>query len=87
MDHMQRSIELAPFERAARIYCEKMDINPDDVVRVPHPIVVSSFVEYPRWVDIAERIVEFSIIMSALAQAKAEAKAAELKKDGEHGNA
>lgn len=66
--------QLAPFETAARIYCEKVGMNPDDVTRTPHPLIAGMAVEQPVWHSVAERLRDLSMLLTSLRAAAEKAK-------------
>jgi hypothetical protein len=61
---------LAPYEHAARIYCTLNGVNPDQVVRTPHPIIKGISVEQPLWHEAADRLLDLSRMLTAMKQAK-----------------
>lgn len=60
---------LKPYEPAARIYCAKIGADPDQAVRVPHPVFPGAAIQVPRWAMEAERLVDFSLMLTALKEA------------------
>jgi hypothetical protein len=61
---------LVPFEAAARIYCERQGLNPDDGVPVPHPLIANLTMQIPMWYDVAERLLDLSALLSCMKAAK-----------------
>ena len=68
---------LLQFERAARLYCAHQNLDPDDTVKVPHPIMVNTLVDsWPQWTNIAQRMYDLSGLLAAMKLAVAEEQAA-----------
>lgn len=66
----QQQNRLSPYERAARIYCELLKINPDATVDEPHPIMAGVVKKRPTWEIMAERMVDLSLMLTALQLAR-----------------
>lgn len=66
MDEQQ--IELAPYEAAARIYCAKYGIDPDE--RVPSgeqsSIIGAGAKLIPQWMPVASELLDLSIMLTSL---------------------
>lgn len=60
---------LAPFEMAARIYCSRRGVDPDAAVPTPHPIIKGATVNHIAWRLEAERLLDLSMMLSAMRQA------------------
>ncbi|SDH41689.1 hypothetical protein [Propionivibrio dicarboxylicus] len=58
--------QLAAFEAAARLYCTKAGVDPDDGVQVPHPLGIDVPHFVPRWHIEADRLVDLSRMLSAM---------------------
>lgn len=60
---------LAPFEAAARLYCQKVGIDPDEKIPVQNRrlVGVNSFVY--RWQLAAEELMDFSMKLTSLREA------------------
>lgn len=68
--------ELAPYERAARIYCERTGLDADATVQVPHPLIDGMMVDsWPQWTEVAERLRDLSLLLGSMKQAANEAAA------------
>ena len=63
--------ELQPYERAARLLCQKRGTNPDDYKDVPHGTIVGATVRVYRWQSAAEELVDFSAMLVSLREAAA----------------
>lgn len=66
---------LAPFETAARIYCNRVGVDPDEVYTVPSA-VPGMFRNVPRWRGAAEELLDLSIKLSCLRVAMDKGKTA-----------
>lgn len=60
---------LAPYEQAARIYCEKAGLDPDLLIPRPHPVVVGMMESFPQWRFVAEDLIDLSMKLTALREA------------------
>ena len=58
--------DLSHYERPARIYCAKLQINPDDVVSQALPTVKAPGVVTVRWMVVAEQMIHLSLMMVAM---------------------
>lgn len=67
--------ELVPYERAARIYCERFRLDPDEQIPAPHPMGLHLPYAVPFWWQIAERMIDLSALLSAMKASKDEAAA------------
>ena len=71
MTDLQIPPHLVPFERAARIYCDRAGLDTDATVKVPHPIIQNTLVDsLPQWTDIADRLLDLSMLLSCMKAAK-----------------
>jgi hypothetical protein len=61
--------KLKPYEPAARIYCRKVDMDPDYVVDVPHPSIAGVAVATPFWMLVAEKMVDLSLMLTSIREA------------------
>lgn len=61
---------LKPFEAAARIYCTKLGVDPDESVAVRHPLIVGMTMDAPMWHEAAERLIDLSRMLAAMGEAK-----------------
>ena len=61
---------LTPYEPAARIFCGMQDQDPDEPLRVPHPLGLQG-VEFtrPAWHFAAENMISLSQMLTAMRQA------------------
>ncbi len=57
------------FEPAARIYCTKIGVDPDEGVQVPHPLGIAVAFHVPRWTMEAERLIDLSVMLTSLKEA------------------
>lgn len=62
--------DLAPYERAARIYCTRMQLDPDDMVQATGTAVVALANLRPRWFTVAEQMVHMSVMLVAMREAQ-----------------
>lgn len=60
---------LAPYEQAARIYCDKTGLDPDLLIPRPHPLVVGMMESFPQWRFVAEDLIDLSMKLTALREA------------------
>ena len=69
---------LTPYEPAARIYCAMQAMDPDEMVPTPHPMGL--YVEHsaPMWHQVAESMLNLSMLLVAMKQAAEAPKQAEL---------
>lgn len=64
---------MRPYERAARIYCERAGFDPDQTAQVPHPLMAGALVEsLPYWTEVAERLMDLSMLLGCMKAAKDE---------------
>ena len=58
-----------PYEPAARLYCEKKGINPDEKIPVAHPqgLLVPHYCR--AWELAAEQLMDLSMMLTALREA------------------
>lgn len=63
---------LAPFERAARIYCGREGIDADQPMPVPHPVIIGSVMHVPLWLGVAEQLLDLSKLLSCMKAAQKE---------------
>lgn len=48
---------LVPYEKAARIYCDRAGLDADATVKVPHPLIANMLVDsLPQWTEVADRL-------------------------------
>jgi hypothetical protein len=72
-DQTQIPPHLVPFEKAARIYCERAGLDPDATVKVPHALIANMLVDsLPQWTDIADRLLDLSMLLSSMKAARDE---------------
>lgn len=58
------------YETAARLYCEKIGVDPDATVRMPHPLVKGALVDSPpMWHDAAEQLFDLSMMLASMKEA------------------
>jgi len=60
---------LVPYEKAARIFCQKLGINPDEIRQVPHPGGLAMMVDRPCWRFAADELVDLSLKLASLREA------------------
>lgn len=61
---------LAPYERAARIFCGMRDLDPDESLEVPHPMGLAGVAfTRPQWHFAAENLINLSQMLTAMKQA------------------
>lgn len=60
---------LLPYERPARIYCGRLNLNPDDLVPVGGTAIIATGNTRPRWMNIAEQMVHLSLMMVSMREA------------------
>ena len=66
---------LKPYEAAARNYCAKVGVDPDATMKVPHPLVRNALIDSPpTWHDAAGRLIDLSMMLSAMREAAAAPK-------------
>lgn len=67
---------LLPYEQAARIYCARLNVDPDGVSEVPHPsgLVGAPPVFRPAWCYAADKLIDLSHMLGALREAAASDK-------------
>lgn len=66
---------MRPYERAARIYCERNGYDPDQTEMAPHPLMAGAMVEsLPYWTAVAERLMDLSMLLGSMKQAANEAQ-------------
>jgi hypothetical protein len=68
--------ELAPYELAARILCEKQGVSADALVQQPHPTLVGINIGVPAWEINAEHLYELSQMLVSMKEAAAMKKEA-----------
>lgn len=62
--------DLAQYERAARIYCNRLGLDPDDHIEVPNPAgLVGVATTTLRWKQAAEQMILFSVMMVSMREA------------------
>lgn len=61
--------ELIPYEKAARLLCEKRGTNPDEFKDVPHKTIHGATVRVHRWQSAAEELIDFSAMLISLKEA------------------
>lgn len=61
--------ELKPYERAARIYCEKAGLDPNEMIPVPHATIAGAADLVPQWAMVAERMIDLSMLLTAMKEA------------------
>ena len=57
---------LAPLEAAARLYCAKAGINPDERIDAHHPLIRGATVSEPAWHREAERLLDLAMMLSSM---------------------
>lgn len=65
-DHLEF---LRAYEKAARIYCGKMGLDPDGMIQVPHPTVKGAMSLRARWMFAAQELIEFAQKLTSLREA------------------
>ncbi len=60
---------LRPFERAARIYCQKVGIDPDGATVQPHPVLAGMTVSTPQWHEVAAGMLELNLMLLSIREA------------------
>lgn len=58
--------DLAPYERAARIYCGRLGLNPDDLVPTLGSVIAHELTTRPRWQAVAEQVVHLLLLMQSV---------------------
>jgi hypothetical protein len=66
---------LAPYERAARIFCAKSALNPDATVHLEHPTFHGTMIQTTQWELVAERMYDLSLLMVSMREAQVEKEA------------
>lgn len=61
--------DLAPYERPARIYCGRVQQNPDEMVQSNAHAVIAVANLRPRWMNVAENMVHLSLMMVSMREA------------------
>jgi hypothetical protein len=62
---------LVPYEKAARIYCDRAGLDADATVKVPHPLIANMLVDsLPQWTEVADRLFDLSMLLSCMKAAK-----------------
>lgn len=61
--------EILAFEQAARIACGKLNLDPDTMTEVPHQTLAGVTERHPRWVGIAQQMVNLSIMLTSMQEA------------------
>lgn len=61
--------EILAFEQAARIACGKLNLDPDTMTEVPHQTLAGVHDTLPRWVGIAQQMVNLSIMLTSMQEA------------------
>jgi hypothetical protein len=62
---------LVPYERAARIYCDRAGLDADATVKVPHPLIANMLVDsLPQWTEVADRLFDLSMLLSCMKAAR-----------------
>lgn len=65
----------ANYENAARIYCKKVGLNPDEMLPAPHPAGLAVPFFIPQWMPVAEDMFDLGLRMSAMKEAAEQAVA------------
>lgn len=60
----------APYEAAARIYCERAGLDPDEITTVRHPLIAGASLTFRQWYHVAERMIDLSNMLTAMKRAK-----------------
>lgn len=61
--------DLSAYERPARIYCGRINLNPDDLVPTGGTVILASTNTRPRWMNIAEQMIHLSLMMVSMREA------------------
>jgi len=61
--------DLLPYEAPARIYCGRLQLNPDDLVPIGGTAIIAAENTRPRWMNIAEQMVHLSLMMVSMREA------------------
>ena len=72
------------FERAARIACNKLGQDPDDMIAMPHPVLAGVAEHVPRWVSVATQMGNLAIMMTSMQEAAQTAVAVQRFMNGQH---
>lgn len=65
----QTPAHLAPLETAARIFCAKIGVDPDEQVRMPHPLIRGATIGTPFWHGPAEEMLHLSAMLASFKEA------------------
>jgi len=57
---------LPAFEKAARIYCANIGVDPDVEVPTPHPVIKGVMLNRKFWEIQAERMADLGLMLSAM---------------------
>lgn len=60
---------LLPYETAARIYCSKANIDPDEMIQARHPLGLAVPFAVPAWCSEAERLIDLSMMLTSMREA------------------
>lgn len=64
---------LAAMEKAARIYCVKVSMDPDVKLPVPHETLEGVMTTQPFWQIIAEKMIDLALMLAAMKESSAPA--------------
>jgi hypothetical protein len=73
---IQADRRVTAYQAAARIYCAKISVNPDQQVNVPHETLAGVATVVPFWYTIAERMFDLSLLIRCMSEADKAARAA-----------
>lgn len=59
----------AAFEQAARIACGKIGVDPDTQIEVPDQVFAGVTKTVPRWVSVADQMVNLAVLMTSMQEA------------------
>ena len=69
---MHSNEQLMQVQPAARIYCKKIGVNPDNEVEIPHPEGLAVLVKRPVWMFIGDQMVEMMLMLQSIKEAEQE---------------
>lgn len=72
------------FEQAARIACNKLNQDADELIDMPHPFIAGVTKSAPRWVSVATQMGNLAIMMTSMQEAAQTAVAVQQFMSGKH---
>jgi len=70
---------IAAFEKAARLYCTRIGVDPDVAVPQPHPVLQGVMVSKTFWEITAERMADLGLMLQSMKAASGEAPDARIE--------